>query len=156
RSFTTVRHWLRYHGLETSAAARRVPARAADGSELRSVMRRCRRHGVTRHVRRGRSWRCSRCTVIQVAAWRRRLKVRLVAEAGGACVLCGYARCMAALQFHHLDPATKRFSLSHRGLARSYAEAREEAGKCVLLCANCHAEVEAGVTRLTGQCTGRG
>jgi transposase-like protein len=63
RSFTTVRHWLRYHGLQTSAAARRVPARGTDASGLRIVMRPCRRHGVTRHVRRGGSWRCSRCGV---------------------------------------------------------------------------------------------
>jgi hypothetical protein len=65
-----------------------------------------------------------------------------------ACAVCGYGRCLAALQFHHLDPASKRFNLSLKGLARSYAEARAEAQKCVLLCANCHAEVEAGVLQL--------
>ena len=40
---------------------------------------------------------------------------------------------------------TKNFSLSHEGVTRSLERAREEARKCVLLCANCHAEVEAGV-----------
>ena len=34
------------------------------------------------------------------------------------------------------------------GVTRSLDRLREEATKCVLLCANCHAEVEAGVTRL--------
>ena len=32
--------------------------------------------------------------------------------------------------------------------ARSLARCRQEAAKCVLLCANCHAEVEAGVAEL--------
>jgi hypothetical protein len=73
------------------------------------------------------------------------VKAALVAEAGGACVLCGYSRCLAALGFHHLDPAVKRFTVAGRGVTRSLAKAREEAQKCVLVCANCHAEVEAGV-----------
>jgi hypothetical protein len=69
----------------------------------------------------------------------------LVEEAGGACVLCGYADCPAALQFHHVDPSQKSFSLSRQGVTRSLARAGEEAAKCVLLCANCHAKVEAGL-----------
>ena len=64
---------------------------------------------------------------------------------GGACQLCGYSRCMAALEFHHLDPAEKTFAVGQHGISRSLAKAREEAQKCVLLCSNCHAEVEAGV-----------
>ena len=71
----------------------------------------------------------------------------LVEEAGGRCALCGYARCIGALHFHHVDPQTKSFGLSSRGFARSLAAARREAAKCVLLCANCHAEVESGVAR---------
>jgi hypothetical protein len=68
----------------------------------------------------------------------------LVTEAGGACVICGYRRHPAALQFHHLEPEEKSFGLGRSGVTRSIAAAREEATKCVLLCANCHAEVEAG------------
>jgi 5-methylcytosine-specific restriction endonuclease McrA len=72
----------------------------------------------------------------------------LVAEAGGACQLCGYDRCIAALEFHHRDPREKSFALSQRGVARSLEKARAEAAKCVLLCANCHSEVEAGIRLL--------
>ena len=57
-------------------------------------------------------------------------------------MLCGYAECHAALQFHHVDPSQKSFALSREGVTRSLAQAREEAAKCVLLCANCHAKVE--------------
>ncbi len=84
----------------------------------------------------------------RVAEWRRRAKARLVEEAGGECVLCGFSESQVALQFHHLDPATKRFNLSLRGVTRSMTKLREEASKCVLLCGNCHAQVEAGVKQI--------
>ena len=69
----------------------------------------------------------------------------LVEEAGGRCVACGYDRCIAALHFHHVDRSQKRFALSNRGITRSLANARREAKKCIVLCGNCHAEVEAGI-----------
>jgi hypothetical protein len=72
------------------------------------------------------------------------VKLRLIAEAGGRCRLCGYDRFPGALHFHHLDPETKTFGLSRQGVYRSLARARAEAQKCALLCANCHAEVEGG------------
>ncbi len=65
---------------------------------------------------------------------------------GGSCQICGYARCLVALEFHHLDPAEKAFAVGQHGISRSLEKARKEAQKCVLLCSNCHAEVEAGVT----------
>jgi hypothetical protein len=58
--------------------------------------------------------------------------------------LCGYDRSPAALQFHDVDPKEKAFSLSRRGVTIALEAARAEAAKCVLLCANCHAEVEGG------------
>ena len=84
----------------------------------------------------------------RVAAWRRRVKARLVAEAGGACVLCGYHKYAGALHFHHLDPNEKEFGLAFAGVARSVERLRAEAEKCILLCSNCHAEVEGGVASL--------
>ncbi len=57
-----------------------------------------------------------------------------------------YARCAAALEFHHLDPHDKEFSLAVGGVTRSLDRMRAEAKKCVLLCATFHAEVEAGYT----------
>jgi len=53
-----------------------------------------------------------------------------------------------SLQFHHLDPATKEFHLGHGGHTRALSRSRVEAEKCALLCANCHAEVEAGLTTM--------
>jgi hypothetical protein len=80
---------------------------------------------------------------------RRTVKQILVEEAGGRCKLCGYDRCLAALEFHHADPSSKEFGVSRRG-ARSIDRLRAEVHKCVLLCSNCHAEVESGFSPISG------
>jgi 5-methylcytosine-specific restriction endonuclease McrA len=115
--------------------------------------RRCATHGVTEFILEGRGYyRCKLCRQQRVKDWRRRAKLRLIAEAGGSCQVCGYDRYPGALHFHHVDPATKMFGISGNGFTRSIAKMREEAAKCVLLCSNCHAEVEAGVATLRGSC----
>jgi cytochrome c553 len=73
-----------------------------------------------------------------------KVKRLLVEEAGGRCVLCGYNRCVVNLHFHHVDPAAKSFALSVAA-GKSIAAYRSEAQKCVLVCANCHGEIEAGL-----------
>lgn len=150
RSKGTVRHWLKEYGLTTSAAKLRQENSCLSDAAGEIVMRECRRHGLTEFKRRSPSgYRCLKCRSDAVTERRRRVKQILVREAGGACSICGYRRCIAALEFHHLDPHSKRFSLSHRGVTRSIARARAEASKCVLLCANCHVEVEAGLATVT-------
>ena len=72
------------------------------------------------------------------------MKSVLVQEAGGQCVLCGYDRHVRALEFHHIEPSEKRLAISGRGVTHALHKLRVEAQKCVLLCANCHAEVEDG------------
>jgi hypothetical protein len=79
------------------------------------------------------------------------VKALLVEEAGGRCVVCGYSRYLGALGFHHVDPETKSFALGAVGVTRSLEKARAEAAKCILLCANCHAEVEAGIVSLSNR-----
>jgi hypothetical protein len=93
-------------------------------------------------------YRCRRCRAERVAQRRRDVKASLVAEAGGRCIVCGYDRYLGALEFHHLDPGEKRLEVNAAGAGISLARLRAEARKCVLLCSNCLAEVENGVTRL--------
>jgi transposase len=148
-STATVRHWLGKYGLTTVRASHRHGP-DCKASRPREVVRRCRSHGEARFVLEGRGYyRCSRCRLEQVAKRRRKVKRILVEEAGGRCALCGYDRHPAALQFHHLDRASKSFNLSLRGETRGIDQLRAEARKCVLLCANCHAEVEAGVASVS-------
>jgi transposase len=145
---TTVRHWLRRHGLKTR------PARYSLRNEPRpeAMLRDCRTHGWTAYIRSGSdgAYRCPRCASARVSRRRRRVKETLVAEFGGHCAICGYNRYAGALQFHHLDPARKRIEFARAGLTHGLETLREEARKCVLLCANCHAEVEAGLVPADG------
>jgi len=148
-STATVRRRLADAGLATVRAEQRRAARAARALGDTEALLECPVHGVTRHRRRPRgSFACLKCRADSVVRRRRKVKAILVSEAGGRCALCGYDRHPVALQFHHLDPAEKRFSLSAGGVSRSLDRARAEARKCILLCANCHAEVEAGARRI--------
>jgi transposase len=151
RSKATVRHWLGQYGLQTHAppgAPSRPGVDQAQASGQAEPILECPQHGNVRHILEGRGYyRCRQCRIEAVVRRRRKVKRTLVAEAGGKCRLCGYSRCLAALEFHHVDPTTKKFGLSRRG-ARSIATLRCEARKCVLLCSNCHAEVEAGAAEL--------
>jgi hypothetical protein len=142
RSATTIRHWMRVHDLKT---IRRKRSRS-NGDPLR-ITKLCKRHGHTEFALEGRGYyRCARCRVEAVSKRRRMVKQKLVTEAGGRCAICGYGRCLQALHFHHLDASTKVFQLAYQGHSRSLERSRQEASKCILLCANCHAEVEAGLT----------
>jgi transposase len=147
RSKTTVRHWLRRFELKTSNAVGRPRAEAsrlARQTGAQVVEMDCPRHGRTPHVIDGRTYyRCRRCRAEAVSRRRRKVKALLVAEAGGCCRMCGYGANVQALQFHHRDPSTKLFALNARGVSLSLDVLRAEASKCDLLCANCHAEVEA-------------
>jgi transposase-like protein len=144
RSQATVRHWLREYGLQVRRA------RQPRTEQVDEVQRRCATHGITTFVRYGPNdhLRCLLCRRQRVSNRRRRVKQILLEEAGGRCQLCGYDRTPAALHFHHVDPEQKSFGVALRGVARSLERCRAEVRKCVLLCANCHAEVEAGVARL--------
>lgn len=142
RSLATVRHWMKRYELKPNPRRKR-------GSENgpREAISCCKRHGETSFVREGRGYyRCKRCRKERVSQRRRQIKRKLVEEAGGKCLICGYDRCQQVLQFHHLDPTTKEFHLGQNGVTRSLARSRAEARKCILLCANCHGEVEAGIT----------
>jgi transposase len=145
RCSATVRHWLRRHGLKTRAAERIQRS----GGTPPEVVRNCPRHGWTwfRRVGRQSQYRCAQCVIDAVADARRRMRAVLIEEAGGRCLICGYDRDPAALQFHHIDAATKEFTLRN-GDTRSLERMRAEAAKCVLLCANCHAEVESGTAQV--------
>lgn len=113
-------------------------------------LHRCQRHGLTEFAQysagpsRGYRWSCKRCVGEAVTRRKQKLKRILVDEAGGCCTVCAYGRCIVNLGFHHVDPKTKSFPMS-MAIGRSLEAFREEAKKCVLVCANCHGEIEAGV-----------
>lgn len=75
----------------------------------------------------------------QITVKRRAIKKMLIDRAGGKCQICGYNKCMRALEFHHKDPTQKDFGIS-RQLNRNIDDLKAEVDKCILLCSNCHAE----------------
>lgn len=77
-----------------------------------------------------------------VARRRKVVKQKAVDLLGGKCVRCGYNRSLRALQFHHVDSSTKEFGIADKGITRAWSKVVEELKKCILLCANCHAEEE--------------
>jgi transposase len=146
RSVSTVRYWLVRYGIREPNPC---GPRRKRGNGSKTATFECKRHGLTEFILEGRGYyRCKRCRSAAVAKRRRKVKQKLVKEAGSACVLCGYDRWIGALQFHHLDRDRKAFHIGQRGHTRSFARCLAEARKCILLCANCHAEVEGGFARL--------
>ena len=90
----------------------------------------------------------SRTKSLKLNVIRRRKAIRLLKEEhGGGCLVCGYNKCMEALEFDHLEPNNKAFSLASNSNLSPEA-LRKEADKCVLLCANHHRERHAGVLDL--------
>jgi len=143
RGLATIRHWICKYGLETERSARLRESKDACREGSKKVHLNCPKHGSSTFVARADGkFRCGRCRAEAVTKRRRVLKRILVEEAGGKCMLCGYSRCDRALEFHHLNPKAKKFQLTSH--TRSLAKLRAEASKCVLLCSNCHGEVEAG------------
>jgi len=74
---------------------------------------------------------------------RKRIRRMAIEYKGGQCQVCGYNRCIEALEFHHNNSSTKDFSISERGYTRSWEKVKEELTECMLLCANCHRELHA-------------
>ncbi len=94
-----------------------------------------------------------RAETIKRAVKKRRKRVRQLAieHLGGCCQICGYLKCFDALEIHHRDPKEKSFAISAEGLTRSWDRVRKEIEKCILICANCHREVHAGITQLPAE-----
>ena len=147
----TVRHWLGRYGLRTkNGRGTREPGVTAAGKDAgkATLIRTCRHHRPAEFVIEGRGYyRCKRCRTEQVVPRRRAIKVALVSDSGGQCALCGYSRCMGALHFHHLEPVIKRLEVS-KATSLSLERVQREVQKCLLLCSNCHAEVEEGLASL--------
>ena len=87
--------------------------------------------------------------IAAVAKRRRELKRRAVEYKGGACICCGYHQHVGVLDFHHIDPTTKEFGISGKGMTRSWEKIKTELDKCILVCANCHREIELGARVFT-------
>ena len=74
-----------------------------------------------------------------VVEWRQRQKIKLIEYKGGCCEKCGYNKSISALQFHHLNPYEKDFTIG--GSSYSFEKLKIEVDKCIMVCSNCHIEI---------------
>ena len=72
------------------------------------------------------------------------MKLEAIKILGGKCSICGYDRCIDALEFHHENPEIKEFKLGS-GNTMSWKEYKREALKCILVCSNCHKEIHSKI-----------
>lgn len=76
----------------------------------------------------------------------RKRKLDLIKVLGGECCLCHFNSFPSALEFHHVNPEEKLFGITDsNAVTKALDKQLEELKKCVLLCANCHRGVHAGI-----------
>ena len=88
-----------------------------------------------------------------VAKRRRKIKLMSIEYKGGKCQICGYSKYPGALDLHHIN-GKKSFGISDKGYTRSWERTKKELDKCILVCANCHREIEAGISQLPKETLG--
>lgn len=88
--------------------------------------------------------RKNRWTTIRIKQKERqkRVKQQCIDYLGGSCSKCGYKRSIRALSFHHKKRSEKYRDISKMIVNNGFEKIRTELDKCVLVCANCHAEIE--------------
>jgi len=71
------------------------------------------------------------------------------------CSICGYNKCATSLHYHHTDPKTKVISIC-RAYTSNWKKERidKELAKCILVCANCHGEIEEGLVEIGSDANG--
>lgn len=80
------------------------------------------------------------------------------------CVVCGFPKeNFIAIDFHHINPKYKQFSISDLMKNRNKEILLNEVKKCVCLCRNCHAlyhgnypDVVKRLDKILSDCNGRG
>ena len=105
------------------------------------VIKKCERHGETEHAFYNGKLRCKKCLVEYDYQKRHRIKEQLVEYKGGKCEICGYNKCLNALDFHHRNPEEKEYALNTANYNKSFEKLKKEVDKCILVCANCHREI---------------
>lgn len=105
------------------------------------IEKECKTHGLTKFVlRTDGKYKCKQCAVDAVTKRRKKLKELAIEYKGNKCEICGYDKCVEALEFHHLDPSKKEFNISIANV-KSWNNIKNELDKCILVCANCHREI---------------
>ena len=71
----------------------------------------------------------------------RQAKQKCVDYKGGRCAICGYNKCLAALDFHHINPNEKETAIAGIFSLKQWEYVKQELDKCICVCSNCHREL---------------
>jgi len=93
------------------------------------------------YISKGKMIYCKICTTNLCIDRKRKFKELCLTYKGNCCAKCGYNKCNRALHFHHLDPKQKSFAISKYKSFILSEKVTQELDKCILVCANCHAEL---------------
>ena len=83
-----------------------------------------------------------------VKSYRQKQKENIIYVMGEKCACCGYNKCNSALELHHLNPDEKDFTFSDN-TNRAWETVVQELPKTIMVCANCHREIHAGLIDAT-------
>jgi len=121
KSQTSVRYWLGKHELNTTRI-HKCKCGETDKKKFHP----------------GRYSECRECRKKWQRDRFRRLKKFYVDYKGGKCVKCGYNKCQASLDFHHLEGKDPNWKYMRRWAKKRVLK---ELDKCILVCRNCHGEI---------------
>lgn len=145
KSFTTIRYWIKKLDLVEFVKSKKNNI----SSEIKNCpcckLTKSRNDFYKRRAKDGGSVYCKSCTNEKTIIRLRDFKNKCVDYKGGSCIICNYNKCMGALEFHHLDPTKKDFSISHLKRFTFNQIVTSELDKCILVCSNCHREIHAGL-----------
>lgn len=92
---------------------------------------------------------CKKCDSKRYIRRMQNRKEWAVEYMGGCCSMCGYDKCIRALEFHHLDPTTKSKDYDKKFDTWSIDKKKQELDKCIMVCSNCHREIHSKINRIT-------
>lgn len=139
KSITSVRYWLNKFSFKT---------KFVENNSKSSSIKKCNRCTLKKDISEfyersngGYTAYCKPCTIKQSLERQRKFKKDCIEYKGGCCVKCGYNKCDAALEFHHLDPTQKDYTIANVRMTNFNDSVKSELDKCILVCANCHREI---------------
>lgn len=141
---TTIRYWLKKFELKTknlSPKQKKINPKPTHKTCSRCNTKKNRFEFYNRRDGTDISPYCKICTGEQTIERQRNFKIHCVKYKGEKCSICNYNKCINALEFHHLDPSQKDFSISNVKLYSFSETVKKELDKCILVCANCHREI---------------
>lgn len=133
-SQSTVRYWLKKFNLKTKGFDKdfKICPRCNEKKDRKDFYSKRNKDGYSTY--------CKPCTTEQTLERSRNFKIKCVEYKGGKCEKCDYDKCIECLEFHHLDPSEKDFTISKMRTYSFDEKIKKELDKCNLLCRNCHGE----------------